>query len=217
MKIYDKIETTEHSCSCVVTWKRICIGKDIMVSFPVTIDGEEASLADKDIQLELINPIGAKIHLDFSVSGNIIAFTYLGMQQKISGIYSVKLWLNKGKVGQSVLDFPNVFELVRTTAEENINTTLSGESEEIEEVPITLGTVNLNVGAKSAYQYAVEHGYIGTEEEFGQTLADLGNVGSEIADDLTTDSGNIALSARQGKLLNEKIEDMRYIYELNNN
>ena len=63
---------------------------------------------------------------------------------------------------------------------------------------------------KSAYQYAQDGGYTGTEEEFIDLLVNGSpNVIkiTDIVDNLTSTATNLPLSAKQGKALNDKIEN----------
>lgn len=119
MKIYKQIATDEHSCSCIVKWQRICKGKDIRLSFPVEIDGHSESLVDKDLTIELLDDFGMVFRPEFETNGNVVTFSFLGIEQKHFGLHHCRLWLNKDKEGQSILDFNKVFELVHTTEEEN--------------------------------------------------------------------------------------------------
>lgn len=202
MKIYDNITTDEHSCSCIANWQRICKGKDIRLSIPIEIDELNGSLSDKDLTIELLDDFGMKFRPEFETNGNVISFRFLGIEQKHLGLHHCRLWLNKDKEGQSMLDINKVFELVRTTEEENITSSLSEDETEVEGVPVKLGVVNISLqGGKSAYQAAVEKGFFGTEEEFNEILAN-----ARPATSLDSDDDNKPLAASQGKLLNEKIE-----------
>ena len=168
-----KYNDNKNKCTCTCChdkWQRICKGKDIRLSFPVEIDGHSESLVDKDLTIELLDDFGMVFRPEFETNGNVVTFSFFGIEQKHFGLHHCRLWLNKDKEGQSILDFNKVFELVHTTEEENIETPL-GEEAEIECVPIKLGTVNISLGTKSAYQTACEYGYEGTEEDFGTDLA----------------------------------------------
>lgn len=85
--------------------------------------------------------------------------------------------------------------------------------------PLRFGTTNLAFKAgkdgKSAYDYAKENGYLGTEEEFGKLLADLGDKSNFIVDSLDSEATDKALSANQGRVLNEKVESNRYWFNIN--
>lgn len=104
-------------CECK-TWEKICKGKDISISFPVLVDGESVSLDTIDVSIELIDPRGGSFSPQFTTDGNTVHFTFYGTEQPLYGIYSIRVWLNKDKENQTMMDITNALELVRTTEEE---------------------------------------------------------------------------------------------------
>ena len=82
--------------------------------------------------------------------------------------------------------------------------------------PLQFGITNLAMRAgkdgKSAYQAAKEGGYIGTETEFNKLLANMG-----VIDNLDSKDEEKALSANQGRILNEKLEVIRCWHNLDEN
>ena len=105
-------------CNCNITWNKICKGKDIITTFPVMTNGEKQSLEDRDLLVEIIDPSGISFQPEFSVEGNVVKFSFYGIDHKRIGIHMVRLWENKGKRGQCMLDFTHAFELVATTEDE---------------------------------------------------------------------------------------------------
>lgn len=100
--------------------KKIRIGKDITARWKITTNGEAASLAGRDLTLYMREPNGKGRTLDFSVEGgNVVVFTYHGIEQKNLGVYSLTLWENKGKIGQTAVDQTKAFQLVANTDEED--------------------------------------------------------------------------------------------------
>lgn len=98
--------------------KKIRIGKDIVIQWAILTNGERENLEDKDLKMFLVSPIGLKIELPLSVSGNIITSRYKGTEQKCLGEYRMTLWENFGKDNQSAVDKCDVFQLVPTSCEE---------------------------------------------------------------------------------------------------
>lgn len=97
---------------------------------------------------------------------------------------------------------------------DEVEITLSGgkldtQSKDIRGKPLQFGIAHLAIRAgkngKSAYEYAKEYGYIGTEEEFGELLANIQS--ADVVDSLESEDKHKALSANQGRILNEKIDN----------
>lgn len=98
--------------------KSIRIGKDIAMTWVITTNGEPLSLVGRDLALCLSTPKGGHIDTEFSIGGennNELHFTYEGRKHQYCGNYSLTLWENYGKVGQTVVDKMNAFRLVANT------------------------------------------------------------------------------------------------------
>lgn len=99
-------------------WAKVCMGKDIHITFPVTTNGADTSLEGRDLKVVLKDSSGRVYHPTFEIDGNKISFWFYGKDHKHLGVHSIRLWENFGKVGQCPLDFTHAFELVATTDEE---------------------------------------------------------------------------------------------------
>lgn len=117
MKIYNNIATSEHSCSCIAKWQRISFDKDIQISFPAMIN--DTDIAEQDLLIDIVDSYGMKFRPSFTIESSRVVIKFLATEHRHYGLHNVKLWLNKGKEGQSTLDFDKAFELVRSTEEEN--------------------------------------------------------------------------------------------------
>lgn len=96
--------------------KRIRIGKDIHVSWEVTVDGIHRDLSVLDLSLVLGNELaGTEQSLPFTTDFDKVLAEYPGTAQGNTGVYRLTLWLNKGSEGQSVLDNSDAFQLVSRT------------------------------------------------------------------------------------------------------
>ena len=108
-------------CSCNNTarsWRRICKGRDLQIAFTV----EVANLVSRDLTLEVIEPQGTTLTFNreqLDIMGQNVQFELRGIEQHQIGVHAIRLWDNKDRQGQNILDFTNAFELVRTTEEEN--------------------------------------------------------------------------------------------------
>lgn len=88
------------------------LGCDLILEWPITIDGETTPLDELDLKLYIICNRFKK-EMTFTVEDNTLVFTFFGRDQKVCGDYSLELVLNKGKVGQAILDNKNAFNIYK--------------------------------------------------------------------------------------------------------
>lgn len=98
--------------------RKIRIGKDIVIRWDILTNGESIKLDGRDLKLFLIDSVGNKTELEFSVSCNKVEALFKGIQQKRIGTYRLTLWENYGKSGQTAVDACGAFALVATTCAE---------------------------------------------------------------------------------------------------
>lgn len=79
-------------------------GNDINVAWKILKNGNPFSLMGKDITIYLKSPFGKEKIKDFSVTGNIINWTFFGKDQKHSGEYGLELVINENEVGMITTD-----------------------------------------------------------------------------------------------------------------
>ena len=99
--------------------RRIRIGKDIIFNWQVTTNGESRDLGDRDLTLVMHMPNGRDRRIPFITDRDVVNFRFDGVEQEHLGIYSLTLWENYGKKGQTCVDLPNAFELVEYSWMEN--------------------------------------------------------------------------------------------------
>lgn len=152
--------------------RAIPIGNDIPVVWSVNVedwngDLVPADFSGKDLRLfldcgTLVVPITA-----FTVAGNVISFTYYGKDQKTTGDFCVRLCENAGLVGMMTIDTRKAFRLVLHSWE------AGGEAEEdisVEPVLLQTNIIRFAHDGKSAYEIACDHGFIGTEQQWLDSL-----------------------------------------------
>lgn len=88
------------------------IGCDLILEWPVTIDGEEQDLSQLDLTLYIVNNRFKK-ELPFTVEDNTLNFTFYGKDQTVLGEYDLELVLNEGKIEQVILDYKRAFNLYK--------------------------------------------------------------------------------------------------------
>jgi len=152
--------------------QKIRIGKDIYIEWFILSNGYPFSLEGKELKLEMTNPAMKKTVLPINVSNNIVRARYSAKEQKYTGIYSLTLWENFGKFGQTCIDNCKAFQLVSRTCQ---------ESSCGEEQCVTLnGNLFVGVRGESAYEIALRLGFTGSEKEWVESLkgekGETGNV-----------------------------------------
>lgn len=182
--------------------KRIRIGKDIEIHWPILTNGEPVALEGRDLKLFVHLPSHMDIPVDFTTEGNTAIFIISGAMQKSIGVYRLTMWENLQKRGQTAVDYCKAFELVPTTLLEG------GEDES----NLTTETVNLEASSlviglpgESAYEAFKKYNPNSelTEEEYAEAPVDAANAANEAAkaaNDAVNKVGNI------DKLLAEKVD-----------
>lgn len=182
--------------------KRIRIGKDIEIHWPILTNGQQVALEGRDLRLFVHLPSHMDIPVDFTTEGNTAIFTISGAMQKSIGVYRLTMWENLQKRGQTAVDYCKAFELVPTTLLEG------GEDES----NLTTETVNLEASSlviglpgESAYEAFKKYNPNSelTEEEYAEAPIDAANAANEAAkaaNDAVNKVGNI------DKLLAEKVD-----------
>lgn len=98
--------------------KKIRIGKDISVRWPILTNGAPESLDGRDLTLFIKSQYNVAKQLEFSTEDNIVSFTFPGTEQQMLGTYKLTLWENYGRQGQTAVDCCEAFTLVACTCEE---------------------------------------------------------------------------------------------------
>ena len=141
--------------------RRIRIGNDIILRIRLTRRGGAENLEGKKIGLMLRNILGS-VSLPVVQSGEELIAGWQGTQQQWTGAYTVTLTEDWGENNRNTVDEACAFELVSISSDEGVET----------------GTVNIELdmdisvpgNGLSAYEIAVMHGFVGTEEEWLESL-----------------------------------------------
>lgn len=152
--------------------KQICMQKiraekEFIVRWSgILTNGQPDSLEGRDLSLYLINPYGAESSQDITIEGNTVTLRIAAGTCKVLGNYKLKLYENKGKSGQTVLDQCEGFCVVATTCQEGGTT----EGLDLDTIELSGGDICVGVQGKSAYEIAVDNGFVGTEAEWLASL-----------------------------------------------
>lgn len=97
--------------------KKIRLKNDIRISWAITTNGKQETLAGKSLQVQLVvfnEVIDIK---EYSVQGNVISFYFLGKDQKYCGVYTL-VCKDVSNGNLSTVDKTAAFELVPHTEDE---------------------------------------------------------------------------------------------------
>lgn len=182
--------------------KRIRIGKDIEIHWPILTNGEEVALEGRDLKLFVHLPSHMDIPVDFTTEGNTAIFTISGTMQKSIGVYRLTMWENLQKSGQTAVDYCKAFELVPTTLLEG------GEDESnltTETVDLEASSLVVGLPGESAYEAFKKYNPNSelTEEEYAEAPINAANAATKAAKAANDAAGKIG---DIDKLLAEKVD-----------
>ena len=125
--------------------RKIRIGKDIYFTWQILTNKEPVPLEGRDLKLMLKNPLGRFLDFHFEIyQGNKLKFTFHGTDHKHLGTYSLTLWENYGKEGQTAVDMCEAFRLVAPTCEED-----SISVPNLEMATVNLGASSIDISLNS--------------------------------------------------------------------
>lgn len=170
--------------------KRIRIGKDIEIHWPILTNGQQVALEGRDLRLFVHLPSHMDIPVDFTTEGNTAIFTISGAMQKSIGVYRLTMWENLQKRGQTAVDYCKAFELVPTTILEG------GEDESnlrSETVDLEASSLVVGLPGQSAYEAFKKYNPNSqlTEEEYAEAPINAANAANEAAKAANDAAGKI--------------------------
>lgn len=147
------------------------IGKTLKIRWAILTGGEPEPLAGRDLTLEISSGNRVRTTLSFVADGNVAAFVFEGSEQRYVGPYTVTMWENLGKEGQTVVDRCDAFCLVARSCEEAESGSAEDPGLEIES--LDLGTSNFEAGVPGSSAYELFKKYNPdselTEEEYAES------------------------------------------------
>lgn len=175
----------------------------------ILTNGQPDSLEGRDLSLYLINPYGAESRQEMAVEGNTVTFRVYADTCKAHGQYRLKLYENKGKVGQTVLDQCEGFCIVATTCQEGGIT----QGLDLDTIELSGGDMAIGIQGRSAYEIAVANGFEGTEAEWLASLkgekGDIGPQGPEGEKGDKGDKGDIGEAFTYSDFTPEQIAELQ--------
>lgn len=154
------------------------VGTTLACQISVITNGQELPLEGRDITVLLVNPLGVCMRTNATFSGNVATFVYEGNEQQYTGVYRVEVYENFENVSQTVFD-KDAFELVaRSYMEEDGVDDLSSPLISLS------GSIELaGKDGKSAYEIAVEQGFVGDVDAWLESLKPVKGVDYFTAED----------------------------------
>ncbi len=190
--------------------RSIRIGKDIIIRWKVTTNGEDKSLNGRKLKLVLHHSFVPEKEIPFSIDqseNNKIVTIIRGADQKSTGIYRLTLWENYGLAGQTVVDYCNAFKLVNTTCEEGGEDVEGLDTETVELEGSDIETGIPGADGMSAYELYIKHNPDSelTEEEYAE--APVHAAGAALA--AIEQIEETEASVKQAEQLREQAEQVR--------
>ena len=155
--------------------RKVRIGNDIQFIWSI-FDAEEHEypLDGKDITVTLTNQFGKVVKIDeLTIDNNVLRFFFLGKNQTTNGKYILTLVENAGADGMRTVDMVDAVTLVPHTymvGGEDACSHIKTEVIELETKAVIGIPGEKGEDGKSAYEVAVEEGFVGTVEEWLASL-----------------------------------------------
>lgn len=183
------------------------IGKTLKIRWSILSGGTPEPLTGRDLTLEISSGNRVRATLPFIADGNVAEAVFQGTDQRYVGPYTVTMWENLGKEGQTVVDRCDAFCLVSRSCEEAKDG--SDEDPDLEIVSLDLGTSNFEAGVPGSSAYELFKKYNPdsklTEEEYAETPVQAAGVALAMVEQLEeTDA-----AVKQAEQLREQAEQGR--------
>lgn len=157
--------------------KRKRKGNDIKITWTFLQDGLPYIIDKEKSKLLLHTPFGIITISEYSVSENVLTWTFLGKNQKMPGKYSLTLSVNEGEEGMITTDSCDFVHLVNCSCQEGGNDNNNVKTESIEL------TSNISVGGGGSYDDTE------IRNELAELSAEIGKKQDTITDLETIRSG----------------------------
>lgn len=189
------------------------IGKTLKIRWSILTGGEPEPLAGRDLTLEISSGNRVRTTLSFVADGNVAAFVFEGSEQRYVGPYTVTMWENLGKEGQTVVDRCDAFCLVARSCEEAESGSAEDPGLEIES--LDLGTSNFEAGVPGSSAYELFKKYNPdselTEEEYAESPIQAAGVALAMVEQLE----ETEVEVKQAEQLRKQAEQGREASEQN--
>lgn len=132
--------------------QKIRLGNDIKIKWSLlNSEGEPYSLEGADLRITYTTFRGVTEVTDFSVSGNVVSWTFKGKDQKILGDYIVTLQQNAGEDNMLTVDKCDAFRLVARSCDAGGETACSHLQIETVDITSTLDVQQIATGGTAKW------------------------------------------------------------------
>ena len=182
------------------------IGKTLKIRWSILSGGTPEPLTGRDLTLEISSGNRVRATLPFVADGNVAEAVFQGTDQRYVGPYTVTMWENLGKEGQTVVDRCDAFCLVSRSCEEAKDG--SDEDPDLEIMSLDLGTSNFEAGVPDSSAYELFKKYNPdsklTEEEYAEMPVRAAGVALAMVEQLEGTEAAVK-QAEQGREAAERI------------
>lgn len=182
------------------------IGKTLKIRWSILSGGTPEPLTGRDLTLEISSGNRVRATLPFVADGNVAEAVFQGTDQRYVGPYTVTMWENLGKEGQTVVDRCDAFCLVSRSCEEAKDG--SDEDPDLEIVSLDLETSNFETGVPGSSAYELFKKYNPdsklTEEEYAEAPVRAAGVALAMVEQLEGTEAAVK-QAEQGREAAERI------------
>lgn len=182
------------------------IGKTLKIRWSILSGGTPEPLTGRDLTLEISSGNRVRATLPFVADGNVAEAVFQGTDQRYVGPYTVTMWENLGKEGQTVVDRCDAFCLVSRSCEEAKDG--SDEDPDLEIMSLDLGTSNFEAGVPGSSAYELFKKYNPdsklTEEEYAEMPVRAAGVALAMVEQLEGTEAAVK-QAEQGREAAERI------------
>lgn len=187
-------------------------GNDIPIQWEINRNDEPEDLSGKSLKIFMRSATYEVEVKEYVTEGNVIKWMFYGKDQKKPGMFTFTLVENGGNEGMFTIDACNVLFLTeRSCAADDCD----GPFELTVSANIKDSNVNctsrITVPANglSAYEIAVAHGFVGTEEEWLTSIKQPALDAAETANNAATDCNATNESVKQAEAERETAESTR--------
>ena len=137
------------------------IENDLRIAWTITTNGKAESLEGRALTLSMRSALGWQQVADFAVSGNTVTFIFRGSEQKVTGVYLLKLQETTGG-GMRTIDVCRAFQLVPHSYQED-----DPNISDLDDPNVALKSdVQVGMPGLSAYEIWLKRGHTGSEADF---------------------------------------------------
>ena len=175
--------------------KSVRKGNDISIAWAIKSGDAPFSLEGKDISFYLSTPYGKVEIKDYTITENVIKWTFFGKDQSYLGIYSLILVINEDVTGMVTTDYCDFVRLVSRSCE------ASGEDDGVQTEVIEL-TSEISIGGGSYDDSEIRGEIAELDGKVTELSLQVGRVSEDVANKVDATYVDNAINAAIGNVIN---------------